>query len=755
MDAIFHAGFDVPLFCAERYLSPVGACRMCLVRIGTPRKGPDGGWILEDGAPKIFWMPKPQASCVTAVSEGMVVDTLSDEVKHAQSGMVELTLMNHPLDCPTCDKGGACELQDRSYEFGLVEKYYQPDRSELPLYTRFTFTRRHVDKHHPLSPFIILDRERCIHCKRCVRYFEEVPGDEVLDFIERGVHTFISSEEPSTLPSSFSGNITDICPVGALLDLTARFRGRNWEYDQTPSTCTLCSVGCGITVDARSGELERIRAREVPEVNEAWICDAGRFAHEGLMQGRLKRPLLRKGGRLVESSWEEAAQVIRQGLERIGNSELGLYLSGDATLEEGLAALELAEALGTPHRDFAGRTEVPATTFSATFEDLLAASFILLLGDPTEEAPIVHLRLSEWIRGLRPAAPLAHGTPFANLAIKERMPRQREKLAVATPYPIALERWAAFRERLAPGAEAAWLAQLAQGAHPLSERLVPGALLIIGAGILNQPEAARQVAELAEAKRLKVLAMTPAPHARGLELLGLYPKAGGAAWHSPGPKAAFFGYTPSEEQLRSLHFRILHLSQLDPLAERYADVILPAQGPYERRGSFVNLEGRVRLLEPAGIENGEADGAVAALAVLAEAAGLTPPIRLLRQAQRLLKERYGLPSEGALWEGRRAQWPAQGEEGNVYLRPSMWKRPHLRGAAVAKVASVELWLHPQMAQSLGLTPGAEVELELPEGPQKTKVRLDETLAPGWLFAPALGVWAGRRWPLRVLAGGRA
>ena len=301
MDAVFHAGYDVPLFCSEKHLSPIGACRMCLVRIGLPKKGPDGKPLLnEKGEPEIQWQPKLAASCVTAVADGMVVDTLSDVVREAQAGMVEFTLLNHPLDCPTCDKGGACELQDRTVEYGLYEKYYQKGPLELPVYTRFEFTRRHVDKHHPLSPFVILDRERCIHCKRCVRYFEEVPGDEVLDFVERGVHTFIGTMDFG-LPSGFSGNITDICPVGALLDLTARFRARNWEMEETPTTCALCPVGCGITADTRSGELLRIRAREVPEVNEIWICDAGRFGHEWADQNRLKTPLVRKEGRLVEA----------------------------------------------------------------------------------------------------------------------------------------------------------------------------------------------------------------------------------------------------------------------------------------------------------------------------------------------------------------------------------------------------------------------------------------------------------------------
>ncbi|MER3451120.1 MAG: NADH-quinone oxidoreductase, partial [Thermus sp.] len=352
MDAVFHAGYDVPLFCSEKHLSPIGACRMCLVRIGLPRKGPDGAYLKdENGELQIFWQPKLAASCVTSVAEGMVVDTQSDLVRQAQAGMVEFTLLNHPLDCPTCDKGGACELQDRTVEYGLYEKYYQEGPLELPVYTRFEFTRRHEDKHHPLSEFIILDRERCIHCKRCVRYFEEIPGDEVLDFIERGVHTFIGTMDLG-LPSGFSGNITDICPVGALLDLTARFRARNWEYEETETTCTLCAVGCGITLDTRSGQLERIRAREVREVNEIWLCDAGRFGHEWADQNRVLKPLVRKGGSLVEASWEEALAAIREGLKGLDPSRVGLYLDGGATLEEGLMAAELARALGTPHLDF-------------------------------------------------------------------------------------------------------------------------------------------------------------------------------------------------------------------------------------------------------------------------------------------------------------------------------------------------------------------------------------------------------------------
>lgn len=548
MDAIFHAGYDVPLFCAEKHLSPIGACRMCLVRTGSPRKGPDGNFIMEDGQPKIFWMPKLAAACITAVADGMVVDTLSDEVKHAQSGMVELTLLNHPLDCPTCDKGGACELQDRSYEYGLVEKFYQPDPMELPMYTRFEMTRRHVDKHHPLSPFIVLDRERCIHCKRCVRYFEEIPGDEVLDFIERGVHTFINSEDDG-LPSNFTGNIVDICPVGALLDRTARFRARNWEYDATETTSMDDACGAAITVDTRSGLLERIRAAERREVNEVWISDAARFGHEWVNENRVRSPLVRKDGKLVETTWEEALKAIREGLSGVARSEIGVYLAGNSTLEEGLAALELTQALGTPHRDFQGRTAYPVTGFTpASFDELLDAEFVLILGEPTEEAPTLHLRLSEYSRGLKPAARLNHGTPFADLNIKERMPRLTHKLALFSAYPSNTAKWAGASGVHAPGAEAALLAALlGEGEAPaglaeavawVKERLAASqrVVLVLGAGVLNRPGAAIKARQLAERTGARVMCMTPAANARGLEALGFFPGKGVRAGPRPAPR---------------------------------------------------------------------------------------------------------------------------------------------------------------------------------------------------------------------------
>jgi len=777
MDAIFHSGYDVPLFCAEKHLSPVGACRMCLVKTGAPRKGPDGSLVLDEkGQPKIFWAPKLAASCVTAVTEGMAIDTLSDEVQHAQSGMVELTLFNHPLDCPTCDKGGACELQDRSYEYGLVEKFYQPGEMELPVYTRYEMTRRHVDKHHTLSEFVTLDRERCIHCKRCIRYFDEVPGDNVLDFIERGVHTFINTEEveggKTGLPSNFSGNIVDICPVGALLDRTARFRGRNWEYDSTETTSVDDAAGAGIIVDTRSGFLERIRGAERREVNETWISDAARFGHQWVNENRVTRPLIRKDGKLVEATWEDAHAAIKSGLAGVPQVQIGIYLPGNASLEEGLAAFELSQTLGTPHRDFQNRTETPATAFpAASFDDLLDAQFALVLGDPSEETPTIHLRLSEFSRNLKPAAKLNHGTPYADLNIKENMDRDTSKLALFSPYPAQLAKWAGASGAHTPGAEAALISALSgQGQAPagvsaeaiewVKKRLSESQkiVIVLGAGVLNNPEAAQKAKALVEKTGAKVLCMTPAANARGLEALGLYPAKGGAAWTQAGPRATYYGYVPTEEQLKAASFRILHLTHRSALADQYADVILPNQTAYEKRGQIVNLEGRVLGLEPAGINNGEADGAVAALAVLAEAIGVKPAVRLVRQAAKTLAEKYKLPVAMGRWNVKPANFqpptPDTRHPTPLYLRPSMWRREQLTGA-VANVVKVGLEVSPETAKANALADGNIVEIETPSGIEKLEVKVVQGLPDGAMYLPALGTWAGRSVEAKILVGGEA
>ena len=269
--------------------------------------------------------------------------------------------------------------------------------------SRFEFDKRHSEKHHALSELITLDRERCIHCKRCVRYFAEVPGDEVLDFIERGGHTYIGTVEDG-LPSNFSGNITDICPVGALLDATSRFRGRNWEYDHTSTVSLDDASGSAITVDARTGRIERIKAALNTQVNKTWIDDGTRFGHEYVdAPDRLTRPLLRKNGKLESVSWSEASTFIAEKLGGLGENDIGIVLRADATLEEGVGAKALAEHLSASADHFPRYTSSIISENPATFTDLATADAIFVMADVTEEVPTIDLRIKDAIKGIETA----------------------------------------------------------------------------------------------------------------------------------------------------------------------------------------------------------------------------------------------------------------------------------------------------------------------------------------------------------------
>jgi NADH-quinone oxidoreductase subunit G len=665
IDAVFASGGDVPYFCANSYLSPVGACRMCLVEAGTPRKNPDGTFIMEGDAPKIFWFPKPMASCTLQATEGMHIRSTTDAVKKGQAGMMEFTLINHPLDCPTCDKGGACELQDRAYEYGYGA-------------SRFGFDRRHADKHYPLSETVILDQERCIHCKRCVRYFEEVPGEEVLDFIERGGHTFIDTQE-GTLPEGFAGNITDICPVGALLDNVARFRGRNWEYDHAETVCTLCPVGCSITADARGGALERVVARENREVNEAWICDAGRFGHVFSSTDRLTVPMVRNAdGVLEEASWDAAIGAMRAGLAGLNSADLALYISADSTLEEGVAAAAFATLAGTESLDYAPRYPVSLNSQPPTLSELAQADAVIVIGaDLEQEAPVVELRIQEMLRGGLLPAEFAHGTAIADLRLVERPARRRERLAVFHSAPTRLGKHAGIvghdsvlsvLEGLAGtggSAEVRQAAELLRGA----ERPV----IVVGAEVLNLGEVGLKLLRGLKANGLpvKVLPIPAASNSNGLGHLNLVPAPGGLGYGALNrTRAALISRLDPGQ--RSAGFTIVHDSHLTATAQ-LADVVLPAVTGYEKKGTVVNLEGRLLALSQAAIDSGESADLIRTLAAVAEALGVKTRVRGLRSAQTLLQERFGVDFTALPGEGLIAPL------GNVYdaptgpVAPQLWK----------------------------------------------------------------------------------
>src|SRR3990170_4578706 len=366
------AGIDIPIFCYHDRMPPLGACRMCLV--------------------KVEKMGKLQTACTLTATEGMVVDTVGPEVRAGQEAILEFLLINHPLDCPICDKGGECPLQDQTFRWG-------PGRS------RFIEAKRDFAKPVSLGPVLALDRERCILCWRCVRFGEIVAGDDALKGFERGFTSEINT--PFTLPveSKFIGNTIAICPVGALTSRTYRFRARPWDNEPVASTCTHCGLGCAVWHDVRSGEILRTRAREEPAVNDIWLCDLGFFGHDYLgASDRLTSPLIRRNGRLEEATWDEALDLVAAKLQESQARGAGrvAFLGGRRLSNEDafLAARFFGEVVGTPHRDH----RVDATSGSASLrvtwglrasiEEIAQGDVFVLIGcDLTEEYPVLWLRM--------------------------------------------------------------------------------------------------------------------------------------------------------------------------------------------------------------------------------------------------------------------------------------------------------------------------------------------------------------------------
>lgn len=342
VDAAKTVGINIPVFCHHPKLKPAGMCRVCLVDVGRPQYDRTTGKpaLNEDGSPRIVYGPKLETACTTLVSEGMVVWGATEKVMSARKEIIEFLLTSHPLDCPVCDKGGECPLQNQSMEFGSSQ-------------SRFILDEKHrSEKHLPLGELIMLDRERCIQCARCIRFEEQIAGDAVIGFYNRGRDLEIISYSEPGFDSIFSGNTTDICPVGALTTSDFRFGARAWELEHKPSLCNLCAVGCNLTYDVRrearsKGKvvIKRTMPRQNEEVNEIWICDKGRFTYSYTENPqRLTKPLLRKGEQLVPVDWEEALHVVSENLKAAGNKALTL-VSGKLSLEDQFAAKSLAQNL--------------------------------------------------------------------------------------------------------------------------------------------------------------------------------------------------------------------------------------------------------------------------------------------------------------------------------------------------------------------------------------------------------------------------
>ena len=415
VDAAKNGDVEIPYFCYERKLGqPVGACRMCLVEV--------------EGIPKL------QTSCSTPVKDGMVVNTTSERVKAAQNAVVEFLLINHPLDCPVCDKGGECPLQDISFGWGAGR-------------SRHIEPKRHFKKPLELSPLIAIDRERCILCYRCVRFSQEIAEDYQLVFLERGDHTFVGTHDGRPYVAPFSGNILELCPVGALTSTSYRFRARPWDIESSGGLCTLCPSQCNVNFTVRDDKVVRVNCRDNHDVDDGWLCDKGRFAYQSIhARGRITQPLVRDGGVLREASWERALDEAALALGKAGSKAAAL-VGGGTTNEEGFLVQHLMrKGLVSPNIDSrpgggldAEQSRVLARPdLAASVPDIEWAGAVLVIEtELVDEAPILDLRVRKGAR--------RHGTQVVTL----------------TSRPSTLDPNAAAALRFAPGSVEAALGALA------------------------------------------------------------------------------------------------------------------------------------------------------------------------------------------------------------------------------------------------------------------------------------------------------
>jgi NADH-quinone oxidoreductase subunit G len=463
VDGAKYGDVEIPVFCYEPKLgAPVGACRMCLVEI--------------EGIPKL------QTACSTPVKDGMVVHTQTDRVREAQEAVVEFLLVNHPLDCPVCDKGGECPLQDISFGWGGGR-------------SRFIEPKRHFVKPLALSPLIAIDRERCILCYRCVRFSQEIAEDYQLILQERGAHSYVATFDGHPYVAPFSGNIVELCPVGALTSQPYRFRARPWDIEGAGSVCTLCPSQCNVQFTVRDERVLRVMGRDNASVDDGWLCDKGRFAYQAVhVDERVTEPMVRDGGVLRAVSWERALSEAATALKR-ATGRVGAVVGGETTNEEGyLLQRILREALESHDIDSrpAGgpslglQRALAAPALQATVPDLEFAHAVLVLDcEPVDDAPILDLRIRKGVR------------------------RRGVKLAIASSRPSSLDANARHRTRFAPGAGEALLGALDAG------------LGVVGSGEARRDEVGR-LAEAAGADAGDVLALADLLAAAGEDVVILY-----------------------------------------------------------------------------------------------------------------------------------------------------------------------------------------------------------------------------------------
>jgi NADH-quinone oxidoreductase subunit G len=578
---------------------------------------------------EIEGIPKLQTACSTPVKDGMVVHTQTDRVQEAQRAVVEFLLINHPLDCPVCDKGGECPLQDITFGWGPgVSRYIEP--------------KRHFEKPLELSPLIAIDRERCILCYRCVRFSQEVSEDNQLILAERGANTFVSTFDSHPYVAPFSGNITELCPVGALTSIPYRFKARPWDIEQAGTVCTLCPAQCNVSLTVRDDKTLRVLGRDHEGVDDGWLCDKGRYAFQSFQADeRITTPLVREGGELRPSSWEHALTSATNALAK-AKSKTAALAQGATTNEEGfLLGRLLRETLGSPHLDSRTSSEVELELLQALSEPQLQASVpdieyahaVLVLGcEPLDDAPVIDLRIRKGVR------------------------HRITQLAVATSLPSSLDRGAKLVARYAPGMEANFISALdcvlsgadyeqfatGAGADPKQVRALGELLYEAGEDVVivwgervghggHGNQALRGLLNLTHRLNLAgnegagLLELPASANGRGLREVGVLPNAQGgltpvandgkaahAMAHALADGELTALYLINADPLRTMPDRelwqralakagtvIAHAAFLDETTRQYADVVFPAQVYAEQEGTVTHPDGRVQRLRPA------------------------------------------------------------------------------------------------------------------------------------------------------------
>lgn len=778
VDAAKQAGIDIPVFCYHPKMEPAGMCRMCLVEIGHPLTDRDSGQPIldEDGQPKLQFMPKPETACTNLVSEGMVVLTQSEKAREGQKDIIEFLLTSHPLDCPICDKGGECPLQNLTMEHGSAE-------------SRFLFDDKlKMDKHVPLGNLIFLDRERCILCGRCVRFQREVAGEAVLAIDERGRGSEIISISEPGFDSVFSGNTTDICPVGALTTADFRFGARPWELKAAASICGQCPVGCNVTLNTRreakaDGKvvIKRVMPRQNEAVNETWICDKGRFAyHFTESKDRLKKPQIRKDGKLKNASWENAAKLAAEKLGEAGKDTLVLA-SGRLANEDLFNLKSLADGLGGEavlYTDMGGGDLVTKIGIGqgSNFSELGQGDAILVVAsDLYEEAPLWWLRVKQ---------------------ASER----GAILVVANARETKLDRFANFVIRYVNGDEVKAVQDMS-GKSKIAEAFAEAknALVLYGSDGLGL-EGTTNVAAACTDLLLKaghtgksnngLIAVWPEANSQGAWEIGFRPKTDlaralkGKTVYIAGADLA--GDSPGlSKALKDARFIVVQ-DLFNTATAELADVVLPAQTYSERDGTFTSGERRVQRFYPVVPPLGETrpDYAITAdianrLSIELEGSSAVLVFKRLAASQKdfeglsyrklaEVSQQWPIVGRGDLYYGGTTYENSQGlgvqlsnaaERGETVEIPKVQKEAGLRpkedellavpvtklydrGATVAsaellteRIGEMYIALHPEAAERLGVEAGKTVKVSFDGVKGEAIVKIDDTISAGVALVP--------------------